>query len=457
MRLPLNPVDQFRRSRPRRISSGNLLSLAPGVSVGLLFMSSLLQSVAAYTAPAATSATTAPVSSIGARTQLMASGDRLVRLPGHVLPALARATALAPKNDAASAAEANQPLTLTVVLKRDDQQGFERYLRAVYDPHSPFFHHFLTQPEIAQNFGPSRAAYESVQRYLRGFGFELLEGSSNRLTLTMRGTRTEAEQAFAVQIGGYRLDKRFFYANGQDPSLPTQIASSVQAVAGLSNLSEPRIEHGSFVQYAPLLNGISATKGCVSSDIKKAGASIICGLAYFLLAVVYDLGCLTHLTLDCSLVPLFPGGTSTLGLSGYSAPANDAAAPAIVDGNGQTIGLVEFDSFNVSDVRDFLALTGAKATISQLKEIKLNGGAPIGSAESEVLLDIDTAMMLAPGGNVDVYSAPFSGPGVSFQTVFNQMINDKVPCRRQLRPTATARRRSRLCSKIRSAGRPPAN
>ena len=426
MRLPLNPVDQFRRSRPRRISSGNLLSLALGVSVGLLFMSSLLQSVAAYTAPAATSATTAPVSSIGARTQLMASGDRLVRLPGHVLPALARATALAPKNDAASAAEANQPLTLTVVLKRDDQQGFERYLRAVYDPHSPFFHHFLTQPEIAQNFGPSRAAYESVQRYLRGFGFELLEGSSNRLTLTMRGTRTEAEQAFAVQIGGYRLDKRFFYANGQDPSLPTQIASSVQAVAGLSNLSEPRIEHGSFVQYAPLLNGISATKGCVSSDIKKAGASIICGLAYFLLAVVYDLGCLTHLTLDCSLVPLFPGGTSTLGLSGYSAPANDAAAPAIVDGNGQTIGLVEFDSFNVSDVRDFLALTGAKATISQLKEIKLNGGAPIGSAESEVLLDIDTAMMLAPGANVDVYSAPFSGPGVSFQTVFNQMINDKV-------------------------------
>jgi len=82
------------------------------------------------------------------------------RLPGHILPALAKATKVS-ENQAKSREEAAAPITLTLVLKRDDQHGFERYLRDVYDPHSPRFRHFLTQSEIAERFGPSRAHYEA--------------------------------------------------------------------------------------------------------------------------------------------------------------------------------------------------------------------------------------------------------------------------------------------------------
>src|SRR5262249_54778181 len=64
----------------------------------------------------------------------------LVRLPGHVLPALTGATPATPTPDAEA-----EPLTLTVVLKRTDQTGFDQYLREVYDSHSPSFHHFLSQ------------------------------------------------------------------------------------------------------------------------------------------------------------------------------------------------------------------------------------------------------------------------------------------------------------------------
>src|SRR5207253_2957487 len=45
--------------------------------------------------------------------------------------------------------------------------------------------------------------------------------------------------------------------------------------------------------------------------------------------------------------------------------------------------------------------------------------------ESEVLLDIDAVMSLAPGAQVTVYDGPFNGRG-SFQTMFNAMINDRV-------------------------------
>jgi hypothetical protein len=47
----------------------------------------------------------------------------MVRLPGHVLPALTGATPVAPL----PGVEAD-PLTLTVVLKRTDQAGFDRLL-----------------------------------------------------------------------------------------------------------------------------------------------------------------------------------------------------------------------------------------------------------------------------------------------------------------------------------------
>ena len=89
------------------------------------------------------------------------------RLPGHVLPALKKATIVA--SDVTSE---TKPLTLTLVLKRDDQPGFDHFLHDLYDPHSSNFHKFLTQRQIADRFGPSRADYDSVLRWMRSKGFK---------------------------------------------------------------------------------------------------------------------------------------------------------------------------------------------------------------------------------------------------------------------------------------------
>ena len=82
---------------------------------------------------------------------------------------------------------AGRPLTLTIVLRRTDEAGFERYLAGVQDPHSLSYRHFLTQPELADQFGPSRAAYDDVLAWLQAQGFVLVQGSANRLTLTVSG------------------------------------------------------------------------------------------------------------------------------------------------------------------------------------------------------------------------------------------------------------------------------
>src|SRR5262249_978740 len=41
----------------------------------------------------------------------------------------------------------------------------------------------------------------------------------------------------------------------------------------------------------------------------------------------------------------------------------------------------------------------------------------------DVLMAIDTILTVAPGAQVVVHGAPFTGPGTSFQTLFNAMIN----------------------------------
>jgi hypothetical protein len=58
-----------------------------------------------------------------------------VRLPGHVLPALHKATRLSP---GAAAAHKIEPLNVTIVLKRDHQANFERYRRGLLTPSHRF-------------------------------------------------------------------------------------------------------------------------------------------------------------------------------------------------------------------------------------------------------------------------------------------------------------------------------
>src|SRR5215471_18137988 len=108
-----------------------------------------------------------------------------------------------------------------------------------------------------------------------------------------------------------------------------------------------------------------------------------------------------------------------------------APKPVIGDsthtGAGQKIGVLAFSSFRLSDVADWLALVGLPASlINQVGQVHVNGGAPLGPDESDVLLAIETILTLAPGAQVVVYDAPFTGPGTSFQTLFNAMINDGV-------------------------------
>lgn len=397
-----------------------------------------------------------------------AKPEAMVRLPGHVLPALAKAKVVA----AQSKATADEPLTLTLVLKRDDQAGFDKYLRDVYDPKSPSFQKFLTQSELSDRFGPSRKAYDAVLGYLQSHGFTLLEGSENRLTLTIASSRSNTEHAFRLKINTHTLGERQFFANDTDPQFPVGIGKRVQSVIGLTNLAQPRPKKKGIVKVfcgpivglttASDLTGLCKQQLC-KQEVDTCTANK--GLeAADLTAVRNELketvngvkGKCQEFTDAENCIPPPPPPPpplpSTAALLGGAAPAaqiqstrrkvvdetgqsrtssslsaQEAATPwKDVDGTGQKIGITAFDTFEVSDVRDYLEYFGVPdVVLGNLSQVHVNGGATPGSNQAEVLLDIDAILATATGATVVVYDAPFTGQG-SFQALFNRMLVDDV-------------------------------
>jgi subtilase family serine protease len=362
---------------------------------------------------------------VNSSSELTSATAAMVRLPGHVLPALARATRIK-ESRAEMRAKGSEPMMLTLVLKHDDQKGFERYLHDVYRRKSADFRHFLTQREIADRFGPSRKDFDDALAYLRKNGFKLTAGSTNRMTITVRGTRREAERAFDAEIGDYRIEDRSFRANEQDPALPREIAAHMESIIGLANLARPRHAVVSTTRIlaaaaCPIMVPLCGSQSGAAS--RQTWADTCLSSLRTQGAYGWENNVEALNTAECQ-----HAGSPAAALRAAEAaqpPAQTVTRGAALDGSGQTIGLIEFDSFRQSDVDDYFAYLGFTGSgAPDVRETKVNGGAALGPDEDEVLVDIDTILTLAPRAIVQVYDAPFSVEGTSFQALFNAATGD---------------------------------
>jgi hypothetical protein len=243
------------------------------------------------------------------------------------------------------------------------------------------------------------------------------------MTLTARATRAQIEQAFDLHIHDYKLGAQKFYANDRDPGLPVEFAPAVQAVQGLSDFARPR---RAFLRVAfakaicPLTSQISLeiTDACtaIEHELERYKTCLTdAGVSYPVPNDGFEA------SLQKQLAELRRNNCKS------SSPITllPSLAASKLDGTGQKVGLLEFDSFNPSDVQNFLDLIGYSSTVAgNLSEMKVNGGAAIGGYEDEVLLDTDAVLTIAPGAKVVVYDSPFTAPGASFQALLNTMIND---------------------------------
>jgi Pro-kumamolisin, activation domain/IPT/TIG domain len=284
------------------------------------------------------------------------AGVPSVALPGHVIKSLANTT-LIPHTTQMD----EEPITLTVVLNLSDPAGASALEQEMVDSNSANFQKTISPTEFTARFGPTQEAWNTVLAHLQQNGFTLSLGSPNRRTLTVRGTRAQAQKAFQVTIDDYQLGTRTFHAIAKNPAVPATVAPLISSVFGLTNLARMQPASGPF-PYTP--------------------ASI--STAY-----------------NGSLTPA--GKTNTSGL------------PPGLNGAGQSIALLEFDGFEYSDVKNWLKFAGLPSNlINHLSTVNIDGGtAPSGCTQTEAhcgtteaLLDIEAAMGIAQGAGVVVYDAP---------------------------------------------------
>ena len=273
-----------------------------------------------------------------------------------------------------------QRLNIAIMLPVRDPAGLDEFLKELYDPHSQQYHQFLTAEEFTDRFGPSLEDYDSVVRFAQSNGMTVTSTPSNRMLEDVSARVSDIDRALHLSLGVYQ-DKtkgRTFFAPDREPSV--DLATPLWHIAGLNNFSTP---HPLFL------------KG------QRPGSS----------------------------------NTSGSGPSGNFLGSDRRAAyygGSSLTGAGQSVGLVEFDGYNVADVQQYFTNVGQ--VLSVPTENVAIDGASTGSDgdDTEQVIDIVEAVSIAPGlSQVRVYIALLSsidpaqsGPGVS--DMFNQMATDDV-------------------------------
>ncbi len=270
---------------------------------------------------------------------------------------------------------ATNRLSVAIALPLRDPQGLSNFLRDVYDPASPNYHHYLSSAEFTARFGPTVADYEAVAAFTERNGLRVSARHANRALLDVEGPVSALETALHVTMNVYRHPDgtRDFYAADGAPSL--DLGVPVLAVSGLDNFNLPR----------PRLQERSLTN---SANVAPNGGS-------------------------------GPGG-------GYRGQDfRHAYAPdSLLTGSGQTVGLLQFDGYTASDITYYENAAGLPNV--PLQNVLLDGfsGSPTGFGEIEVSLDIEMVVSMAPGvSKIVVYEA---GPYGDWHDILNRMASDNL-------------------------------
>ena len=269
---------------------------------------------------------------------------------------------------------ATNELRLAIGLSLRDPAGLENFLADIYNPASTNYHHYLTVAELTARFGPTEADYAAVKEFARTNGFIVSAEHPNRLLLDVVGRAANVEKAFHIKLNKFQHPKeaREFFAPDAEPTVEATLP--VTDIQGLSDYSRPHPHlHKAVANALPLTGTAPDSSGSYfANDFRNAYAA---------------------------------GTTNT--------------------GTGQSVGLLQFDGFYTNDILSYARAAGGGRTNIILQTVLLdsfNGKPTTGanSGNSEVALDIEMSMAMAPGlSKIVVFEA---GPNGFPNDILNSML-----------------------------------
>ncbi len=247
----------------------------------------------------------------------------------------------------------------SLVLALEHRRELSRFLATSAAGGSPASGVRLTPRQFGARFGLPLARIATITDALRRHGLSVIETYPQRTALRVAGSAAAFERAFGTELQnrGDSAGRRWFAPTGA-PRVPAWLGVDVAGVAGLDT--------------RPVM---------VAADVPAAG------LTPSTLTRAYD------------IQPLRAAG---------------------IDGAGQTIAVVSYDSYLPSDLEAFASKFSIRGP--QIRRELVSGGTHPGSQEPEVDLDLETLRGLAPGAQILDYEAPAGVAGDA--DVINQIVAD---------------------------------
>lgn len=244
---------------------------------------------------------------------------------------------------------------MVLVLQRSAAQeaDLQQLLKEQQDPTSAQYHKWLTPIEFGQRFGPSDDDMATIVGWLKSQGFSVEPASHGRQFLVFTGTSAQVESAFQTQMHLYGVGGKTYIANAQAASIPTALAPDVRGVASLNSFDNEKLQ--------PTYHLAPNPKIAVATG-------------------------------------LFTGPTDLSNI--YNAAPLQKAG---IEGQGESIALIEESDINPQDLTDFRTLTGLPAATLNVIQNGPDPGLLAGDGEEfEAIADVEYAGAMAPDATLNV-------------------------------------------------------
>ncbi len=330
-----------------------------------------------------------------------------------------------------------QPLTATVWLARKDEAGFQRALKAIYDPASPAFHHWLT-PAQYDAFMPGPDSLATLRDALVQAGLTVDSAAADGRSLQVSASAATVARAFGSPVHRFQTAAGTFLAATARPTLPGAPGTLVAAITGLGT---PRTQPFALRQIDRSTGRPVALALAPKHTATSAAGS---PLNPYLTNSCYD-GYTRQFLETAEGDATFIGRREVNGYfaagPGYGVCGYDATQLRAhygltnlegrgLDGHGQTIGIVVAygSPFILSDVNTYSAVLG----LPQLGASNFQLVAPLGRPltydpgwSTETTIDVSMAHAIAPGARIVLLVAP-SNSTTDLITTFQYAVKHNV-------------------------------
>jgi subtilase family serine protease len=152
-------------------------------------------------------------------------------------PSSVSASSFAPaaaRENAKGTVPASASVSFDLDLALSNATGAQNMVRAVSDPSSANYHHYLTAAQWEATYGPTTAELTTAENWLSANGFTVGAIPSDRLFVPAVGTAAQIDKAFSTTLGYYEVNGHQVRMAETPPTIPTAVSGVVSGLVGLN-------------------------------------------------------------------------------------------------------------------------------------------------------------------------------------------------------------------------------